>query len=119
LSGFLCFPATWLPCNGQSLHFKDLANFELMAPTSAQLLAGWAGLGGGAPRESGTNMAYGVNWVFGDTLSNCVSGDPGYRVGGASVTANDGTVPEPATLALAGLALAGLGWSRRDSRRAA
>jgi hypothetical protein len=107
---------SWLPSNGQNLHFEDLANFEILAPTSAQLLAGWAGLGSGAPRELGTNTAYGVNWVFGDTLSNYVSGDPGYRVGGASVTANDGEVPEPTSLALAGLALSALGWSQRRRR---
>ena len=41
-------------------------------------------------------LAYGVNWVFGDTLSNYVSGNEGYVVSGAAV-------PEPATMALLGL----------------
>ena len=64
----------------ERLTFADLANFVIAPPSAAQLTTGWAGLGTGAPRELGTNVAYGVNWVFGDTLSNYVSGDPGYIV---------------------------------------
>ena len=45
----------------------------------------------------GTDVAYGFNWVFGDTQSNYVSGQDGYIVGGAVVA------PEPASLALMGL----------------
>lgn len=104
---------SWLPNNGVGLTFADLASFTIAPPSAAQLTTGWAGLGagpgGGAPRELGTNVAYGVNWVFGDTLSNYVSGDPGYIVANASVTA----VPEPGTLALLGGALLGLGAVRR------
>jgi hypothetical protein len=100
---------SWLPNNGVGLTFADLADFVIAPPSVAQLTTGWAGLGTGAPRELGTNVAYGVNWVFGDTLSNYVSGDPGYIVANASVTA----VPEPGTLALLGGALLGLGAVRR------
>lgn len=71
---------TWLPNNGVGMTFEDLADYTILPPTPAQLSAGWPGLGGGAPRELGTNKAYGFNWVFGDTLSNYVSGDPGYVV---------------------------------------
>ena len=71
---------SWLPNSGVGLTFADLANFTIMAPSPAQLAAGWAGLSGGAPREFGTNAAFGVNWIFGDTLSNYVSGQPGYKV---------------------------------------
>jgi len=69
---------TWLPNNGVGLTFNDLADYTILAPTPAQLTAGWAGLGPGAPRELVTNKAYGFNWVLGDTLSNYVSGAPGY-----------------------------------------
>ncbi|MBP6898581.1 MAG: PEP-CTERM sorting domain-containing protein [Burkholderiaceae bacterium] len=100
---------SWLPSSGVGLVFADLANFVIAPPSAAELAASWPGLGTGAPRELGTNKAYGVNWVFGDTQANYVSGDDGYQVRDASVTA----VPEPASLALAAVALLGLGWSRR------
>ncbi len=98
---------SWLPNNGLNLTFADLAGFQIKAPTVAELTTGWAGLGSGAPRESGTNVAYGVNWVFGDTLNNYAignysPGDPGYIVGNnASVS----VVPIPAAMWLFGSAL--------------
>ena len=102
---------SWLPNNGVGLTFADLAGFIIQAPSVAELVAAWPGLGTGAPRELGTNIAYGVNWVFGDTLSNYLSGDPGYQVSNARFAA--ASVPEPSTLLLFGAGLAGLGWVRR------
>lgn len=106
---------SWLPNAGVGLTFADLAGFQIQAPTIAELTAGWAGLGSGAPRELGTNVAYGVNWIFGDTLSNYVSGDDGYIVANARVAAAE--IPEPSTIALFGLGLVGLGLLHRRRKR--
>lgn len=100
---------SWLPNAGVGFTFADLAGFTIQAPTVAKLTIGRAGLGTGAPRELGTNVAYGVNWVFGDTLANYVSGDDGYQVQNARVEA----IAEPGTLALFGLGLAALGFAGR------
>ena len=107
---------TWLPNNGVGLTFADLANYTILSPTASQLSTGWAGLTTGAPRDA-SNNAYGVNWVFGDTMSNYVSGGSGYVVANPSVAANP--VPEPSTLALFSAALVGLGVTARKRRRAA
>lgn len=94
---------SWLPNigfgNGVKLSFADLANFKIQAPTAAQLATNWAGLGTGAPRELGTNKAYGINWVFGDSLSNYVSGQPGYIVANPVAIAPADYFVSPATLA--------------------
>lgn len=101
---------SWLPNNGVGLTFADLANYTIQAPSVAELTTVWGGLGSGAPRELGTNVAYGVNWVFGDTLANYVAGMEGYVVTGAAAAA----VPEPATMVLFGLgAVCMFGRSRR------
>ena len=89
---------------GQDLTFADVAGFTIGAP-SAAYIAGGNGIGSGAPREFGTNVAYGVNWVFGDTLSNYVSGAEGY------VVSNPGVIPAPSAASL--LVLGGLGAMRR------
>ncbi len=103
---------SWLPKQGSGLHFIDLASFVIQAPTAAQLSTSWAGLGTGAPRTLGTNDAYGVNWVFGDSLSNYVSGAPGYLVKDAGVSA----VPEPGSVALLLTVLGTLGVMTRRRR---
>jgi len=98
---------SWLPSLGLGLTFADIGDFVIDAPDAAELTMGWTGLGTGAPRELLTNKAYGVNWVFGDTLANYVTGrDPGYQVRDAVATARQ-AIPEPGSLALACLALFG------------
>jgi len=99
---------SWLPNSGVGLTFEDVAGFLIQAPTAAELATGWSGLGTGAPRELGTNVAYGFNWVFGDTLSNYVSGDAGY------IVANPVAIPEPVTILLT--SLGGLFVLRRKQR---
>jgi hypothetical protein len=105
----------WLPNSGVGLKFGDLAGFTIQAPTAAELTAGWSGLGSGAPREIGTNMAYGVNWIFGDTLANYVSGDQGYIVANPRLAAGTAAVPEPFTM---GIGAAGLLLAIRARRKA-
>lgn len=84
--------------SGQTLTWADIASFNIAPPSQSWFASNPAGVGGGAPREFGTNVAYGFNWIFGDTLANFVSGDPGYVVGGLEV------VPAPGAIALVGLA---------------
>jgi hypothetical protein len=96
--------------NKTSLTFDDLASFTIATPSAAYIANPSNGVGSGAPRVLGTNAAYGFNWIFGDTLSNYVSGNEGYVVANPVATA----VPEPGTLALlvfGGLSL--LAYSRR------
>jgi hypothetical protein len=63
------------------LTFADVASLEIGAPPVSYIQNGENGVGSGAPDELGTAVAYGFNWVFGDTQSNYVSGDEGYIVG--------------------------------------
>ncbi len=100
---------SWLRNNDVGLTFQDISHLLIQAPAQAELTTGWAGLGTGAPREAGTNVAYGFSWVFGDTLSNYVSGDPGYRVANPCVAA----IPESVFFQMGALmGLSGLGLLR-------
>lgn len=87
-SGLPAQPGRQNPLSANLYTFADLAGYTILSPTPAQLAAPWPGLGGGAPRELVTNAAWGVNWVFGDTLANYVSGAEGYVVANAAVTAD-------------------------------
>ena len=82
---------------GTSLTFADIATLQIAPPPASYILNAANGVGSGAPDEITTNIAYGFNWVLGDTLSNYVSDSVGY------VVANPVAVPEPASLALLGL----------------
>jgi hypothetical protein len=103
--------SAWL-ANGGGHTFADFASLTIQGPTAF----GWAGTG--APHVLGTNVTYGVNWVFGDTLSNYVSGganDVGYIVSDAGAAA----VPEPGSVVLFLTVLGGIGvMSRRRGAKA-
>jgi len=86
------------------LTFADVMGLTVLAPDAAYI-NGPNSVGSGAPRELGTDLAWGFNWVFGDTLTNYVSGMEGY------VVANAILVPAPATASL--LAVIGLAATRR------
>jgi hypothetical protein len=95
--------------NGGGHTFADFASWTIQGPTAF----GWAAAG--APHVLGTNVTYGVNWVFGDTLSNYVSGDVGYSVSDAGAAA----VPEPGSIVLFLTVLGGIGvMSRRRVTKA-
>ncbi|HPF41291.1 MAG TPA: PEP-CTERM sorting domain-containing protein [Phycisphaerae bacterium] len=87
------------------LTFADVASLQISPPPASYITNAANAVGTGAPDELGTNVAYGFNWVFGDTLSNYVSGMEGY------VVSNFVAAPEPASAAL--LALGGLALIRR------
>jgi hypothetical protein len=86
----------------QPLTFADVSSLAVAAPSAGYITDPLNAVGSGAPRELGTNVAYGFNWVFGDTLSNYVSGMEGYVVSSPLAAA----VPEPASVALLASCLA-------------
>jgi hypothetical protein len=98
------------------LTFADVASLEIAPPPASYITTPANAVGSGAPDVLGTNVAYGFNWVFGDTLSNYVSGQEGYVVSNFSASAAGAPIPEPATLSLLAVGLAGLAARRRRMR---
>lgn len=98
--------------SGDPLTFADLKDLTILAP-DASYINGGNSVGTGAPvaRQADPNndYAYGFNWVFGDTLSNYVSGDDGYIVGNEGASA----VPTPAAFGAGLLGLASVLMRRR------
>ncbi len=109
--------ASWLPNGGVNLHFSDLAGLLIMSPTAGEF-ASQPGAGSGAPWDHTNNLGYGVNWVFGDTLTNYVSGQDGYIVDNDARVSAATAAPEPATIALLGAGLAGFAAARRKRKAA-
>ena len=80
------------------LTFADVATLEIAAPPVSYIQNAANAVGSGAPDVLGTDVAYGFNWVFGDTLSNYVSGSDGY------IVSDFVAAPEPSSVAFLGLA---------------
>ncbi|WP_186775058.1 PEP-CTERM sorting domain-containing protein [Allorhodopirellula solitaria] len=101
---------------GSSYTFADFADYTIAPPNG---VPEWTGLGSGAPivlSGRSANESFGVNWVFGDSLANYLSGSSeGYVVANALVSS---TVPEPSSFLIAcfGLAVAGVGLRRRRAK---
>ncbi len=93
------------------LKFSEISSLKIEAPSIDYILDG-NGIGGGAPDELGTNIAYAFNWVFGDTLANYVSGQEGFIVANPIVTASQ-PVPAPGAILLSGLGVSMAGYIRR------
>ena len=93
------------------LTFEDVSSLIIEAPSVAYIAAG-NGVGTGAPDELGTNIAYGFNWVFGDTLANYVTIGEGYIVANPIVTCSQ-AVPAPGAVLLSGLGISLAGFIRR------
>ena len=70
-----------------TLTFEDIGDLVIMPPPPAYIADPANEVGSGAPDELGTDIARGYNWIFGDTLANYVSGDPGFIVANYSVSA--------------------------------
>jgi MYXO-CTERM domain-containing protein len=104
--GGVATAGTWLatalgaPGAGTAYTMAQVANFQIVAPPSSWVASGNSnGVGGGAPRELGTDTTFGFNWIFGQGAgaNNGYNGYD-YTVSGASV------VPAPGALALLGVA---------------
>jgi len=60
--------------HGNPFTFEEVGGLMIEPPTPAYIAAS-PYIGSGAPDEIVTNIAYGYNWIFGDTASNYVTGD--------------------------------------------
>jgi len=76
--------ATYASDNGwdgvSPLRFADIAGLEIAPPPASYIQNPANAVSGGAPRELSTDVAYGYNWIFGDTMSNYVTGAEGFVV---------------------------------------
>jgi hypothetical protein len=63
-----------------AITFEQAGNLIITPPPPSYFSMPGTGVGTGAPREIGTNVAYGFNWMFGDTAANYVSGGNGFIV---------------------------------------
>lgn len=98
---------SWLG-GDQTITYAELANFVIGQPNPIPAVVGT-----GAPTGG-----YGFNFVYGDTLSNYVSGDDGYIISNITINGiSAAPVPEPASMALLGIGLVGLVATRARRKR--
>ncbi len=72
--------------NSGPLTFEDVGGLTIAPPPPAYIQDSSNLVGTGAPDELGTDVAYGYNWIFGDTMANYVTGDEGFVVSNYSIT---------------------------------
>ena len=104
---------SWLSTRGTGnyLTISDVADL-VIAPPPTSWFNGPNGTGTGAPRELGTNVAYGFNWIMG--ALNPISGSPAGGYQGATPYDLSGiSIPAPGALALLGVAGLVVGRRRR------
>lgn len=68
------YDGKYIKVAGVVMTIADIGHLTIKPPTPAEFAAGLPGVGSGAPRELGTNIAYGFNLLFGDTQSNYIGG---------------------------------------------
>ena len=104
--------SSWLSSRGTGnyLTISDISDL-VIAPPPSSWFAGANGTGSGAPRELGTGLAFGFNWIMG--AANPIAGSPpaGYSQFTAYDLSGVSVVPAPGALALLGVA--GLAGGRR------
>ena len=88
---------------GNYLTISDISDL-VIAPPPSSWFAGSNGTGSGAPREHGTGLAFGFNWIMG--AANPIPGSPsdGYSQFTAYNLSGISVVPAPGALALLGVA---------------